>query len=586
MTTADPDREESPRYTAGGEQARRGAEERYRALAEAISAPVWIVSGDGSIVEAFRWDDFAGFDPEGTRLPDHLGLIHPDDRDETLAELRSGVSERRTVSVECRLWHRGEGEYRSFLVRGAPVLEEGGGVREWVGTVEDLTERRQVESEREQARFSLSLLGEASRRLASSLDYETTLEQVAHLAVPRFADLCLVDIAHPGRPIRRLVVSRLGPEREELARDLVQRYQGIEIPSGGLAGTVRAGDPVLIPEVEDSWLAEIAHADGNLEELRRLDLGSVMISPLTVRGRVFGALSFATDRAGRRYDEEDLKVAEGLARRAAQAIEKARLYDQQRHAAQTLQKSLLPPSLPGIPGVEAAARYRPAGDAPGAPDCQDYEVGGDFYDLSPTPAGWAVVMGDVMGKGVEAAAFTAMARYTIRTAALHGDDPCSVLRTLNAAILNQRGQDSSERFCTVAYGLLNPVEDGGASLEVCRAGHPPPLILRSDGSVEEAGVPGHPVGAFPETTFETRTTHLAPGEAAIFYTDGVTDARNASGQLFGEERLKALVSGCTNLDAEGITDTLEQGVLEFQGCQDARDDIAILTLRVSPQPGG
>lgn len=536
------------------------------------------------MLEASRWEGFTGIDPVGSRVTDYLEFLHPDDREEALAELEAGVAERRAISVECRLWYRGEDGYRRVRARGVPVTGEDGSIREWVGAVEDLTERRRAESEREKARFRLSLLGEASRRLASSMDYGTTLEQVAHLAVPHFADLCLVDITHPGRRIRRLVVSRLGAEREELARDLVQRYQGVEIPSGGLAGTVRAGEPVLIPEVEDSWLAEVARTDGNLEELRRLDLGSVMISPLTVHGRVFGALSFATDRASsRRYDEEDLRLAEGLARRAAQAIEKAWLYDQQRHAAQTLQKSLLPPSLPEIPGMEAAARYRPAGVAPGIPDGEDYEVGGDFYDLSPTPAGWAVVMGDVMGKGVEAAAFTAMARYTIRTASMQGDDPCSVLRTLNAAILNQH---SNERFCTVAYGLLNPTQDGGANLEVCRAGHPPPLILRSGGSVEEAGVPGKPVGAFLETSFETRTLHLAPGEAAVFYTDGITDARDASGERFGEERLKTLISNCTSLDAEGLADALEQGVLEFQGRENARDDIAILTLRVSPRPSG
>lgn len=579
MSDRGPNGEDPPRHprnlSPGGD--------RYRALVEVTPASVWIVAGDGSIVEAPRWEEITGLDPEGVRLSDYHDLLHPEDRDEAVAALRWAVSERQAVSVECRLWHRGEDVYRSVLVRGAPVPGEGGSVREWVCTVEDLTEQRRLENERAQASYRLSLLGEASRKFASSLDYEATLEQVARLAVPRFADLCLVDVTTLGRPIRRLAVSNLGPDREEIAQGLVRRYQGVEIPSGGLAGTVVTGDTVLIREVEDSRLVDMARADGNLEELRQLDLGSVLISPLTFRGRVFGALSFATDRAsGRRYDEEDLRLAEGLARRAAQAIEKARLYDRQRHAAQTLQKNLLPPSLPEIPGVEVAARYRPAGEAPGAPDGEDYEVGGDFYDLSPTPTGWAVVMGDVMGKGVEAAAFTAMTRYTIRTTSLHGDDPCTVLRILNAAILEQL---TDERFCTVAYGLMNPTEGGGADLEVCRAGHPAPLLLRTDGTVEEAGVPGHPAGAFPETRFESRTPHLAPREAAIFYTDGVTDTRNANGERFGEERLKALLSTCTALDAESIADAIEEEVMQFQGHQNARDDIAILVLRVTTKEG-
>jgi PAS domain S-box-containing protein len=558
--------------------------ERYRALVEANPASTWVVTGDGTIAEAHRWREIATEDPRGARLSEYLDLLHPEDRDRVAARLAESVSAGEAFSVEGRLWHSADGDYRSVLVRGAPVPDAAGGIREWVGTADDLTARRKTEAEREQAQYRLSLLGEASRRLASSLDYGDTLDQVARLAVPHFADLCLVDVTVPGRPVERLAVSHLGPERERIAQELVRRYQGAEIPSGGLAGTVRAGEPVLVREVEDSWLVDLARADGNLEELRRLDLGSVLISPLTFQGRIFGALSFATDRAsGRRYDEEDLRVAEGLARRAAQAIEKARLYDRQRHAARTLQKSLLPPSMPEIPGVEATARYRPAGEGTDASGGEDYEVGGDFYDLSPTPAGWAVVMGDVMGKGVEAAAFTAMTRYTIRTASLQGEDPCSVLRTLNAAILDQRDQSSEERFCTVAYGLLNTTEDGGASLEICRAGHPAPLILRTDATVEEAGVPGHLAGAFPDAEFESRTPHLAPTEVAIFYTDGVTDARNPAGELFGDGRLKQLVSTCTGLDAEAIADAVGRGVIDFQGCQNARDDIAILVLRVAPQ---
>jgi PAS domain S-box-containing protein len=558
--------------------------ERYRALVEANPAPTWVVTGEGVVVEAHRWEELAVEEPRGTRLSEYLGLLHPEDRERIFAHLSASISEGEAFSVEGRLWHPGTGGYRNVFVRGAPVPDPSGGVREWVGTADDLTARRKAEAEREQARYRLSLLGDASRKLASSLDYGSTLDQVARLAVPRFADLCLVDVTDPGRPVERLAVSRLGPEREELAQELVRRYQGAEIPSGGLAGTVRAGEPVLVREVGDSWLVDMARADGNLEELRRLDLGSVLISPLTFRGRIFGALSFATDRlSGRRYDEEDLRLAEGLARRAAQAIEKARLYDRQRHAARTLQKSLLPPSMPEIPGVETAARYHPAGESANALEGEDYEVGGDFYDLSNTPNGWAAVMGDVMGKGVEAAAFTAMTRYTIRTAALQGNDPCGVLSILNTAILDQHEQSSDGRFCTVAYVLLNPAEDGGVSLEVCRAGHPPPLILRNDATVEEAGVPGHLAGAFPDTQFETRTLRLASGESAVLYTDGVTDARNPSGELFGDTRLKTLLSTCTELDAEATANTIENGVMEFQGHQSARDDIAILVLRVSPQ---
>jgi hypothetical protein len=177
-------------------------------------------------------------DPGGSRLADHRGLLHPDDREAALAELAAGVSERRTVSVECRLWHAGKAEYRLVFARGVPVLAEDGSAREWVCAIEDLSDRRRAGEERDQARYRLSLLEEAGRRFSSSLDYESTLELVARLAVPRFADLCLVDTVDPRRRIRRFAISRLGEEREELAQELVRRYQGVEIPSGGLAGTV------------------------------------------------------------------------------------------------------------------------------------------------------------------------------------------------------------------------------------------------------------------------------------------------------------------------------------------------------------
>ena len=221
-----------------------------------------------------------------------------------------------------------------------------------------------------------------------------------------------------------------------------------------------------------------------------------------------------------------------------------------------------------------AARHRPATSHAGSA-AGGYNVGGDFYDLFQTSSGWAAVIGDVMGKGVEAAELTAMVRYTLRTAAMSGDSPSSVVSTLNAAMLNQR---SDLRFCTLAYGLLNEPREGAARLALCRGGHPAPLILRAGGAVEEAGARGLLVGVESDTSWSDTFVELAAGDSLIFYTDGLTEARNPEGRMFGEKRLGDLAASCCSLGAEEIAAALETGVREFQAGENSRDDVALLVI--------
>src|ERR671933_597706 len=200
-----------------------------------------------------------------------------------------------------------------------------------------------------------------------------------------------------------------------------------------------------------------------------------MCVPLLVRGRTIGAITLVSSKQDRRYDEEPLVGPETVASRAPPPANKARLYRDRSEIARVLQRSLLPPHLPEIPGVEVGAEYLPVGEA--------NDVGGDFYDLINTVEdGWICAIGDVRGKGVEAASVTALARYTIRAVTLKDDRPSEVLAALNEAMLRQLPED---RFCTAACVRLEP-EDGlaGVGLDVSRAGHPPPLLIRQDGTVE------------------------------------------------------------------------------------------------------
>jgi PAS domain S-box-containing protein len=244
--------------------------------------------------------------------------------------------------------------------------------------------------------------------------------------------------------------------------------------------------------------------------------------------------------------------------------------------ARTLQASLLPPHLPEIPGLDVAARYRSAEDG--------LDVVGDFYDLfdlgSTGSEGWGVVIGDVCGKGPEAAALTAVARHTVRAAAMREPRPSGVLAQLNDAILHQ---DAGERFCTAVYArvLLGPM---GVSLSLSCGGHPLPLVLRADGSVETVGRAGTLLGLFEEPDLTDTEVALGPGDSAVFFTDGATEAKRRR-VLLGEDRLRAIVSTCTGLRAAEVAHRLEDAILAFQEESTPSDDLAIIVLKVPEAPG-
>ena len=295
---------------------------------------------------------------------------------------------------------------------------------------------------------------------------------------------------------------------------------------------------------------------------------SAMIVPMVARGKSVGALSFVSGPSGRRFDPQDLALAEELARRCATAIDNARLFTERAHIAWTLQQSLLPAELPEIPGIEAAARFRPRGE--GA-----YDVGGDFYDLFETGGrGWTAVMGDVCGKGPDAAAITALARYTLRAAAMRERLPSRSLRVLNEALLRQR---DDRRFCTVAYAYLEAYH-GGVRVGVASGGHPLPMLLRADGTVEAVGEPGTLLGVLPDPNLEDRSLMLSPGDTLVFYTDGVIEGRGAHVPL-DEHGLRRLLADCAGAGADAIAARVEEAAFAAQEGV-PRDDIAVLVLRV------
>jgi serine phosphatase RsbU (regulator of sigma subunit) len=421
------------------------------------------------------------------------------------------------------------------------------------------------------------LLASVGPVLYSSLDYEAMLERIARLTVPELADWCLVDILEEDGAVNQLAAAHADRAKEGLLRELLRHRRFGEGAPGTAPGTVaqvmRTGRPVLISDAPDRLALEKATGPEHLRVLRSLGGHSLMSVPLLTRGKTLGAMTLVSSNPERHYGEEDLALAEALAYRCALGVENARLYRERSHIARTLQRSLLP-RLPQIPGVEVGVEYLPVGE--------ENEVGGDFYDLIEAgdedgPEGWLTVVGDVCGKGATAAAVTALARYTIRAIAMREDEPSAVLLALNKAMIRQLHDG---QFCTVACARLKPAAGaGGFELTVARGGHPAPLLLRADGSVEAVDPPGKVLGVFEDPELGYRTVRLGAGDAAIFYTDGIVEARGPDDSFFGEGRLVDLLRSCAGHDAPAIAEKMRDVVLEY-GEGNLSDDLAVLVLRI------
>ncbi|MEU6526998.1 SpoIIE family protein phosphatase [Streptomyces sp. NPDC046924] len=423
-------------------------------------------------------------------------------------------------------------------------------------------------------RGSLSFLVEASDLLAGTLDRDQTLALMAQMTVPTLATWCAVyTIADQASdPYLSYVLH----EDEEL-------IDGIK----SLLSKMPPPEPVPTPGAR-VWSApgEVAHQAALRTSMRSLGLsnqitpgigptlttaaavgGETVVLPLVARNRVIGMLTLGkpTDE---HFRQEILELAEDLSRRAALALDNARLYSERTAISQSLQRSLLPPELPVIDGVEVEVIYRAAGEG--------NEVGGDFYDLFPISDGaYGFAIGDVCGTGPNAAAVTGLARHALRLLAREGLSGPAVLERLNSAILDEGARS---RFLTLLYGELRPQEDGSAELKVVCAGHPLPLRLRQDGTVEPAAEPQPLLGVLEDLDLYEQTVTLDPGDVLLCVTDGVTERREGLNML-GDDGLAEVLTTCTGLTAGAVAARIMRAVERF--ASDApSDDMAILAMRV------
>jgi len=434
----------------------------------------------------------------------------------------------------------------------------------FTGYVRDITERRRNED-------ALRFLVEASAGLDASLELDTILQTLAEITVPYLADGCMVDIVEEGRRIRRVAVAAADPSYKPILEELQQHRIRLDGPHP-IARVMRKGRTEIVHDIDDSFRHEISENDDYFEALRRWPARSIVIAPIKSRGRLHGTMSLASFRPERAYGLEQISVIEELASRAANAVENAQLFGERSRIARSLEQSLLPPQLPVVAGAELAARFRPAGGGG--------EVGGDFYDVFYAgEPGWAIVMGDVSGRGVDAATITVLARHTIRAAAVQEAKPARMLSIVNEAL---RAQLEGLRFCSATLALLRTHSSGG-TLTLATAGHPLPLLLHEDGAVEPIGRPGTVLGVVSEPDLSDEEVELALGDTVVFYTDGVADVR-PNGRQFRPEDLPELVAACAEMDAVTTAECIDRAVIEAHR-DGPRDDAAILVVKMTGELG-
>ena len=424
---------------------------------------------------------------------------------------------------------------RWAVVSSEPIEAPDGSLLYAVTTIEDVTELKRSE-------FAQQLLARAGELLGASIDYQHTLQAIARVAVPQFADWCSVNILDQSGDLQQAAVAHRDPEMVAVARQLGERHP------------VRMGDKARADPGRRPRLGGRG-ADGGGRQGDR-------------RARVRQRLGLALVRRERPGDRRE------IARRAGIALENARLAGEQAEVARVLQRGLRPAELPAMRGFEVATMYRPAGEV--------NEVGGDFYEAFEIEGGWMLAIGDVVGRGAAAASVTALARYTIRTAGKLTGDPRAAALMLDESL--KRRTDLS--LCSAVVLVLPDADDDPVRASLLVAGHPLPLLVRA-GEVDPVGQPGPLAGTLDQPRWQVTPLELSRGDQLVLYTDGVTEARGESDR-FGDQRLRTSLSAVS--DPTETVARIESALDSFLAGP-PQDDAAILVLLRSgnalpTRPGG
>jgi PAS domain S-box-containing protein len=546
-------------------EALRRSEERYRSLVQAGAQVVWVTRPDGEVAEdSPEWRWITGQTAEEYLSKGWLEAIHPDDWERVETAWQASIRSGKVFDSRYRVRSR-TGSYRHYDVRAVPI-ERDGQIIEWVGASTDVTAQREAEEMRGRLTEQLSAAALRTARLqqaTSMLAEALTVEQVVQV------------ITEVGR-------SAIGAERSAVAMLDTERLRLRTINPDGLPGSpgsplnelplsapsvmtvaIQSRRPLLL-ESPEALRRQFENSEGVTLFLEHSDEKAWVGLPLLASGASLGALRFSFTRP-RQITEEERVFLEALAGQCALAMERATLYEREHKTAETLQRSLLPDSLPTVPGMLLAARCLPV--------TRNMEIGGDWYDAFRLPDGrLAVAAGDVMGKGLTAAAGMGRVRNALRALALTDPRPAAVLTGLDRLFL---ATELEEQVTTVAYLVVDPVTGEGIA---GNAGHLPPLLLSADGPPRlDPTEAGTPLGwASPRQQYQFR---LPPGNTAVLYSDGLVENRKR-GLDVGLDELVAVAARAPAAVAEDPAQLLGYLVNRMLAGYEQDDDVTVLVLSV------
>jgi anti-sigma regulatory factor (Ser/Thr protein kinase) len=428
-----------------------------------------------------------------------------------------------------------------------------------IGCYEERVKRTVAKTDEARVQERLTLLVRSGEIFHQSLDVKATLNNVARLAVESFAELCLFDLIDE-RSERLFVTASAhrDPSKEDALSSVSQILYVEEFGVHPVVQVTRSGKPFFLPHIDEETLMSHAASRQHEQYMRRFDYRSKIVVPVVAQEHIFGALTFVRTTQSEDFDTGDLFFAIELGRRAGLAVANAKQFHREQYVAETLQRAFLPRWFPTRDFLEISAHYRPGST--------EADIGGDWYDAFENEAGEIVVtIGDVTGKGIEAARLMVLVRQAIRVAALDSRDPSVIASTCNRLLL----ADGGDRLASAFIGIL---DTQNRRLRYVSAGHTPPIVRDEDGSVHSLASPSPPLGAFRNVYFELRHEFLKPRSMLVLYTDGIVEITRDVVQ--GQDMLERVLASGAVPHAANVAEFVERAIAN----EAPRDDIAILVV--------
>jgi PAS domain S-box-containing protein len=525
------------------------SEARARSIADAIPQLIGVTAPDGRLM----WVNdshiaYTGKTIDEIRDAGWADVIHPDDVDQLVSQWTAAVASGEPYDTQYRL-RRHDGVYRWFINKAKPVRDPSGAITAWIGALTDIDERQRAEN-------ALRVVVEAASAFAGTLDASVALQRLAEIAASHIADWCGVYVYDAEDRLRPVAIAHHDPAKVRFVRDYLRRFP---VRDGDAATLVAStGVSLRVDEITPEMYDVIENADQRAFA-KSLGLHSILYVPLAAEDERYGVLNLATAESGRRFTAEDEQLAGLIAQRAAIAVGNARLYERQREVARTLQASFLPPMLPALPDASFDAVY--------APGTRDLTVGGDWYDAFAYDGdllGFSV--GDVAGRGLDAAVPMGKMRQTFRALAVVERDPARALVVADSVLRR-------EHPTIFVTAFVATYDRRTRALRYANAGHPAPIVREPDGTLTRLEAAGIPLGLMEFDTPRTVEGALAQGALFVAFTDGLIESTHDIDE--GEARVAAALAH----PAFAICSTPAALLCAMTVPTLPNDDVAILTLR-------